>query len=149
MSTRTARRGFTLLEIAVVLGISTIAALLVFPQWAEQREAPMAPPAQVAAWLAEARQQAIGARQTVTVHLDARAAQVQMDTSGASGSGVWLREPLSRELSSAFEPPSARLAFEFRATGAARGDTVRVRTSDGIWRLTIDRWSGEVQYVAP
>jgi len=149
MSTRTARRGFTLLEIAVVLAISTIAALLVFPQWAERSEAPMAPPAQVAAWLVEARQQAIGARQTVTVHLDARAAQVQMDTSGASGSGIWLREPLSRELSSAFEPPDARYTFAFRPTGAAQGDTVRVRTSDGLWRLAIDRWNGEVQYVAP
>jgi len=149
MSRRTARRGFTLLEISIVLAISAIAALLVFPQWVDRDDAPLEPPAQVARWLAEARQQAIGARQTVTLHLDARAARVQIDTSGSSGGGLWRSDVLSRELIGAFDSPDARYSFAFRATGAARGDTIRLRAPDGAWHLTIDRWNGEVQRVAP
>lgn len=143
------RRGFTLLEVSMVLAISAIAALLVFPLWTDRRDAVLEPPAQVAALLADARQQAIGARQTVTMVLDARLARVRMDTSGSSGSGEWRSGELSRDLIAAFQPPGARYAFTFRATGAACGDTMHVRARDGMWRLTIDRWNGEVQYVAP
>lgn len=149
MSRHAARRGFTLLEVSIVLAISAIAALLVMPQWVDRDDDPVEPPAQVASWLAAARQQAIDARQTVTLHIDARAARVQIDTSGPSGGGVWRSDVLSRELIGAFDPPGARYTFTFRATGAAHGDTIRLRARDGRWHLTIDRWNGEVQRVAP
>lgn len=144
-----ARRGFTLLEISIVLAISAIAALLVFPQWVDRGDAILEPPAQMATWLISARQQAIAARQTVTVIVDARAARLHMDTSGSSGSGEWRSGELSRDMIAAFEPPGTRHTFTFRATGAARGDTVHMRTRDGPWQLTIDRWNGEVLHVAP
>jgi prepilin-type N-terminal cleavage/methylation domain-containing protein len=147
--TRARARGFTLLEVAIVLAISAIAALLVLPQWLPPSDPLLEPDAEISGWLADARQQAIAARQTVTVYVDTRAARVRMDTSAASGAAAWREGDLPRHVLAAIEPPGARARFAFRPTGAAVGDTLRVRTRDGMRQLTVDRWSGEVQHVAP
>lgn len=139
------RRGFTLLELSVVVALVAIAALLVTPQWWPADAEPADVAETLRTQLEEARAQARRARQLVTVRLDATLGRLTIDTSGTAGGARWRDLPLPEASRGTFEPSDARATFVFRPTGAAFGDSVRVRTPGGAVWLSVDPWSGEVR----
>ena len=144
-SARSLRCGYTLLELSVVVALVAIAALLVTPQWWPADAEPADAAETLRTQLEEARDQARRARQVVTVRVDAALGRLTVDTSGTSGRDRWRDVPLPDASRGAFEPADLRATFVFRPTGAATGDSVRVRTAQGVVRLSVDAWSGEVR----
>jgi hypothetical protein len=81
----------------------------------------------------------------VTVRVDAALGRLTVDTSGTSGRDRWRDVPLPEASRGTFEPADLRATFVFRPTGATTGDSVRVRTPEGLMSLSVDTWSGEVR----
>jgi prepilin-type N-terminal cleavage/methylation domain-containing protein len=142
------RRGFTLLELGVVLAIVAVGALLVVPAWWPADAAAQDAAAELTAWLEQARDQARRARQVVTVRIDGALGALTIDTGGTAGRDRWRDASLPVPSRGTLEPLDARATFVFRPSGATDGDTLRVRTPSGVVRLSVDAWSGEVQRVA-
>lgn len=152
MRARRERRGFTLLETAIVLAITAIGALLVLPLW-PSATAPVAPRdetpgAGLAAALASARRQAITARQTVDVHIDAAQRHLRIDTTGAAGRGVWQDTILPIDAADLLVTADTTSRVRFQPSGAAESRPMSLRHPYGWVAFVIDPWSGEVHRVA-
>lgn len=145
---RAGRRGFTLIELSVVLAIVAITALLVTPMWWPDEASEPDAAAELASVLEAARDQARRARQVVTVRIDGALGALTIDTSGSAGRDRWRDASLPDATRGTLEPLETRATFVFRPSGATEGDTLRVRTPNGVVRLSVDTWSGEVQRVA-
>jgi prepilin-type N-terminal cleavage/methylation domain-containing protein len=138
-----ARPGFTLLEVAVVLAITVIGGLLVLPRW----NRPLATDAAgtlLARTLLLARGHAIATRQVVTVRFDVANRTMRADTSGAAGSGVWHEGPLPLAAGESLEPGDLLTSVTFHPSGAAFGESLRVRHGEGWVAVHIDALSGDV-----
>jgi len=146
------RRGFTLLETAIVLAITAVGALLVLPTWpsALAPDAPRdaSPGAELAAALADARRHAIAARQLVMVRVDVSHQRVRVDTAGTHGRGVWRDGPLPLSADESLVTADTVALYVFRPTGAAQGRPMSIRHASGWTIVAIDPWSGEVRRVA-
>ncbi len=146
------RRGFTLLETAIVLAITAIGALLVLPMWPAaltrgvQRDD--SPGAALATELTEARRHAIASRHAVTVHIDVTHGRLRMDTTGAGGRGVWRDTVLPLAPDEALTTADTAAVWLFRPTGAAQGQPMALRHAAGWVTVSVDPWSGEVRRVA-
>lgn len=147
----TARRGFTLLETAIVLAITAIGALLVLPLWPTALRAPAAddtPGGAIAQTLSAARQQAIGARQDVLVYVDVRQQRLRMDTVSVHGRGVWQQRPLPLAPNELLVTSDTTALVHFHSSGAAQSTPMALRHAAGWLSIVIDPWSGEVIRVA-
>jgi prepilin-type N-terminal cleavage/methylation domain-containing protein len=154
MMERRARRGFTLLEVAVVLAITVIGSLLVLPRWNRPVAVDVAgadalldddtPGTLLARALVTARGHAIAWRQVVTVRLDVPNRTMRADTSGAAGSGVWYEGPLPLAAGESLEPGDLLTSVTFHPSGAAFGPSLRVRHGEGWVAVDLDALSGDV-----
>ena len=138
-----ASRGFTLWEMAIVLAVMSIAAILVVPAIARLGEAP--PPRTADTFLAllrDARKAAIDSNAVVTLMFDPVSGHYRADSTGAGGAGRVAEGTLTLSASEVMETTLPRLKYVFRPTGAATGDTVLVRGYGDAVLVSIDPWSG-------
>jgi prepilin-type N-terminal cleavage/methylation domain-containing protein len=140
-----ARRGFTLWEMTIVLALVALGTALVVPNWIDFDASPIPVPGEsVVALLRDARRVAIEGKQTVAVRIDPSTRYFRVDTTGVSGTGALVEGELQVGAYEALETDLPRVQFVFLPSGAALGDSVLVRGSDGPFLLTVDPWSGQV-----
>lgn len=140
-----ARRGFTLWEMSIVLAITALVAAVVVPAMVGPQFGNDPTPQvgdQIVAMLREARRTAIEYDQTLTVRLDPTSGMYQVDTTGASGTGMYAQGQLDLSAYESFVTDLPRLVYVFRPTGAAFGDSVGVRGANGAATVFVDPWSG-------
>jgi len=138
-----ARGGFTLWEMAIVLAVMAIAAVLVAPAITRLGESP--PPRiadAVLALLRDARKAAIDRNATVTLRLDPVSGRYRADTTGVAGTGLLAEGTLALGATETLVTDRARLVYLFRPTGAAFADTVLVRGAGKTVLVSVDPWSG-------
>lgn len=146
---RRARRGFTLMEMAVCLVIMAVAASVVAPAISRLGEGrPETAGAQLVTLLKQARNFAIEHNYTVTVRIDPVSSRYRVDTTGTGGLGVMIDTTFSLGDAETIETALDRLQFTFMPTGAVMGDTVIVRGIGTTNVLMIDAWTGEAKLVA-
>jgi prepilin-type N-terminal cleavage/methylation domain-containing protein len=141
------RRGFTLMEMGIVLAIMAISAMLVAP--ALSRMGQGKPPGvgdDVVKLLTDARQIAIQRNETVTLRLDPVSGRYRADTVGISGSGELGEGTMTLGAQEALVTDLPRLVYVFRPTGATLADTVLVRGAGAAALVSVDPWNG-VAYV--
>jgi len=119
------RRGFTLVELLVVITIAAILAAIAAPSFREMNRSMAVRSAadELAAGIQFARSEAIRTNQTVSLLIDGRTWQVFVDTNGNNirdNSETLLREGLYPELMNAQNPA---LWFAFAPTGMATSST--------------------------
>lgn len=139
-----ARRGFTLWEMSIVLGIMAVTAGLIVPtlwqRFGDER------PAQtgdvIVRLLRDARRVAIDNAQTVSVRVDPVSGLYRVDTTGVAGTGLYADGVLDINAWETLVTDRLRLLYVFRSTGAAFGDTVLVRGSEASVMVSVDPWSG-------
>ena len=137
------RGGFTLWEMAMVLAVMSVAAIMVAPALTRLGEAPPARTADsVLALLRDARKAAIERNTMVTLHLDPVSGHFRADTSGVNGTGPLAEGTLALGATETLETTLPRLRYIFRPTGAAIADTVRVRGFGEAVLVSVDPWSG-------
>lgn len=143
-----ARRGFTLWEMSIVLGITALVAAVVIPAFGLKFGTdPVAQAGDVIVpLLRDARRTAIDWNQTVTVRVDPASGLYEVDTTGASGTGMYVTGQLELNAWESIQTDLQRLQYVFRPTGAAFGDSVIVRGTGAAALVVVDPWSG-VPYV--
>lgn len=148
----THRRGFTLLETAIVLAVTAIGALLVLPLWpsASGRDSlsDAAPGDALVAALSSARTQAIRARQITIVRMDPFRQHLRIDTMGPDGRGVWRDTVLPLAPDELLVTADTAALILFRPTGAAESRPMALRHASGWITVRVDAWNGEVTRVA-
>jgi prepilin-type N-terminal cleavage/methylation domain-containing protein len=143
------RRGFTLMEMGIVLAVMAVSAMLVAP--ALSRMGQGKPPGvgdDVIKLLGDARQIAIQRNETVTLRLDPASGRYRADTVGVSGSGELGEGTMTLGAQEVLVTDMPRLVFVFHPTGATRGDTVLVRGAGAAALVSVDAWNG-VAYASP
>ena len=141
--TRRARRGFTLWEMAIVLAVMSVAAILVAPAITRLGEGP--PPRtadSVLALLRDARRAAIAGNAMVTLRIDPVSGHYRADTTGVGGTGALAEGTLALGATETLETALPRLRYIFHPTGAALADSVLVRGFGEAVLVTVDPWSG-------
>jgi len=140
---RHSRRGFTLVEMAIVLAIMVIAAGLVVPALVDLGRTPQRRTADLLLTLLNAsRKLAISHNVTVTVVLDPKSGDYRVDSTGYYGSGPVEQSQIDLLGMESMATDATRLTYVFKPTGAAMGDTVRIRGSDSTVVVMVDPWSG-------
>jgi prepilin-type N-terminal cleavage/methylation domain-containing protein len=138
-----ARRGFTLLEMAIVLAIMAISAILVAPAFSRMGQGK--PPAvgdDVIKLLTDARTIAITRNETVTLRLDPLSGRYRADTVGVSGSGELGEGTMTLGAQETLVTDQPRLVFVFHPTGSTFADTVLVRGAGSAMLVSVDPWNG-------
>ncbi len=147
--TRLRRPGFTLLEMAIVLAIMAVSAMLVAPAIARMGQGkPPQVGEDVVKLLHDARKIAIERNETVTLRLDPTSARYRADTVGVAGSGELGEGALTLDAQESLVTELPRLVYVFRPTGATLADTVMVRGAGGSALVWVDAWNG-VAYASP
>lgn len=137
------RRGFTLMEMAIVLAIMAIASGLVVPALVDLGRTPQRRTADaLLSLLTASRKLAIERSVTVRVMLDPRSGRYRVDTSGTAGAGPVTESQLDLLSAEPMITDLPRLNYIFHPTGSALGDTVRVRGADSSLVVHVDRWNG-------
>jgi prepilin-type N-terminal cleavage/methylation domain-containing protein len=140
---RRAPRGFTLLEMAIVLAIMAVSALLVAPALSRMGEGkPPGVGEDVVKLLSDARKIAIQRNEIVTLRLDPASGRYRADTVGISGSGELGEGTMTLGAQETLVTDQPRLVFVFNPTGATRGDTVLVRGAGAAALVSVDPWNG-------
>ena len=128
-----------------MLAILAVVTALVIPQFIGARfgneAVPMAGDS-LMVMLRDARRMAIQYNQTVTVHLDPTSGLYEVDTTGASGTGLYISRQLGMGGFESLQSPLQRLQYVFRPTGAAFGDSV-IAQGNGAAMIMVDPWSGQ------
>jgi prepilin-type N-terminal cleavage/methylation domain-containing protein len=138
-----ARRGFTLWELTMVLLVMSIAATLAAPAFARLvDETPKTGAEAYVGLLRDARKVAIDHNATVTLRIDPTSLKYQLDTSGAFGAGTFTSGTLDMGLSQTLVTDQPRLRYVFQPAGAAFADTVIVRGGPRTLTVRVDPWSG-------
>lgn len=138
-----ARRGFTLLEMSVVLAIMAIAATLVVPALVDLGQVtPKHTAAALLDLLRASRAVAIDSDVTVTLIVDPVTGNFRADSTGVRGTGSVATGQLVLQGDEALVTDLARLRYVFAPTGAASADTVRVRGADSSVVVFVDPWNG-------
>ena len=137
------RRGFTLLEMGIVLAIMAVSAMLVAPAIARMGQGqPPGVGENVVKLLNDARAIAIGRNETVTLRLDPTSGRYRADTVGVMGSGELGEGALALDAQESLVTDRPRLVYVYNPTGATFADTVLVRTAGASALVSVDRWSG-------
>jgi prepilin-type N-terminal cleavage/methylation domain-containing protein len=142
------RRGFTLVEMAIVMAIMAIASGLVVPALVDLGRTPQRRTAEsLLSLLNAARKIAIDHNVTVTMVMDPKSGNYRIDSTGYFGAGMVTQSQIDLLGMESMATDAPRLNYVFRPTGAALGDTVRIRGADSSVVVMIDPWSG-VAYAA-
>ena len=137
------RRGFTLLEMAIVLAIMAVSALLVAPALARMGEGkPPGVGEDVVKLLNDARKIAIARNETVTLRLDPISGRYRADTVGVGGSGELGEGAMTLGAQETLITDLPRLVYVFHPTGATFADTVLVRGAGSSALVSVDPWNG-------
>lgn len=137
------RRGFTLVEISIVLVITAIASGLVIPALVDLGRTPQRRTAEsLMSLLNASRKLAIEHNVTVTVVLDPKSGDYRVDSTGYYGAGLVVQSQIDLLGMESMATDAPRLNYAFQPTGAALGDTVRIRGSDSSVVVSVDPWSG-------
>lgn len=137
------RRGFTLLEMAIVLAIMAVSALLVAPALARMGEGkPPGAGEDVVKLLNDARKIAIERNETVTLRLDPTSGRYRADTVGVGGSGELGEGAMTLGAQETLITDLPRLTYVFHPTGATFADTVLVRGAGSSALVSVDPWNG-------
>jgi prepilin-type N-terminal cleavage/methylation domain-containing protein len=137
-----ARRGFTLWELTLVLAIMSVTALLAVPAFARLgTEQPPGPADQMLGLLHDARKVAIDNHVTAMLRLDPKTYRYQLDTIG-NGAAKYIEGALDLGTTQTLVSDQPRLQYLFRSTGAAFADTVVVRGGGRPVTVRVDPWSG-------
>ena len=143
------RAGFTLWEIATVLLIITIVATLTAPAFVKMGEERDKTSAElVIKLLRDTRTLAIEHAVEATLLIDPETGHFRVDTTSSFGSGRVAEDTLRFAAAEGMESNLPRVRFVFRPTGAAFGDSVRVRGSDSTHVILLDIWSGVPRAIA-
>ena len=137
------RSGFTLWEMAIVLAVMSVAAVLVAPAITRLGESP--PPRtadSLLALLRDARKTAIENNAIVTLLFDPVSGHFRADSVGAGGAGLVAEGTLALGATETMETTLPRLRYVFRPTGAAYADSVLVRGFGEAVLVSVDPWSG-------
>lgn len=138
-----ARTGFTLWEMAIVLAVMAVSAVIVIPRITDLGAVPPAMPGDaVMSALRDARRAAIERGVTVTLRIDPANGLYRADTTGIAGTGMLAEGALDVSMWETLVTDEPRLMWVFRPSGAAFGDTVRVRGNAGVVLVSVDPWSG-------
>lgn len=142
----TARRGFTLVEMIVVLIVIAVTAGLTAPAMMRMTgtAADDGDAAPLVALLRGARRQAIEGGTVVTLLLDPKGARYRADTTSPRGAGMLSEGELAMDAGVTLESDSARVRFTFRPDGSVFGDTLTVRGRWTTARVSVDKWTGAI-----
>ena len=144
-----ARRGFTLWEIATVLLIIAIVASLTAPAFVKLGdERDKTSEDILVKLLRDTRTLAIEHAVEATLLIDPENGHYRVDTTSSFGSGRVVEDTLHFAAADKLESSLPRLRYVFRPTGAAFGDSVIVRGSDSTRVLIMDPWSGMPHAIA-
>jgi prepilin-type N-terminal cleavage/methylation domain-containing protein len=137
------RCGFTLLEMAIVLAIMAVSALLVAPSLARMGEGkPPGVGEDVVKLLNDARKIAIERNETVTLRLDPISGRYRADTVGVGGSGKLGEGAMALGAQETLITDLPRLVYVFHPTGATFADSVLVRGAGSAALVSVDPWNG-------
>ena len=138
------QRGFSLLELVVVLSILALAAGLVAPSISRSTDALQlrAEIAGFSAVLRHAREQAITTRQPHRVVVEPAAHQVRV----LAGDEVRRTRAIPARWS-IDAPGEGSLAVRFEPHGTSTGGHYRIVVGDIVWRVTIDAFTGRVRTI--
>jgi len=78
----------------------------------------------------------------VALRIDPASGRYRVDTSGVSGTGLYVEGSLELGALESMESDRPRVQYIFRPTGATYGDTVIVRSANGSVLIAVDPWSG-------
>jgi len=138
-----ARRGFTLWEIATVLLIVAIVASLTAPAFVRLGEQPAQTSEDILIKvLHDTRSLAIEHSVEATLIIDPETGHYRVDTTSAFGTGRVIEDTLHFPAAEGLESSRPRIRYIFRPTGAAFGDSVTLRGADSTRMLILDTWSG-------
>ena len=144
------RRGFTLWEMTIVLGVMAVVATLTAPALVSfgNDQQPGAAD-KLLSLLRAARQTAITDNVLVTLRVDPVTFKFEIDTSGTSGSAMLTSGKLDLDASQSLVTDAPRLQYIFTPMGAAFADSVVVRGGGDhpLW-VGVDAWSGEAHVEA-
>jgi prepilin-type N-terminal cleavage/methylation domain-containing protein len=140
---RSARDGFTLWELTMVLLVMAIAATLSAPAFSRLGTEPPARGAdQLLQLLSAARRAAFAHNATVRLRLDPKTLAYQVDTLTVAGAGIMAQGKLEMGVSETLVTDSPRLVYVFRSSGAAYADSVTVRGAETPLVVRVDPWTG-------
>lgn len=146
MTARERRAGFSLLEVAVVLGILAVAAGAAVPAFRRliAEDDMTVATRRVQTLFQLARDSAVRGGAPVTVHVDSVSGLVWLHVRGvfnpadAAGTSLELPRGVRLELS------QARARFTFAPSGAAFADSLLLRGPTATRLVTLDPWTGDV-----
>jgi prepilin-type N-terminal cleavage/methylation domain-containing protein len=137
------RSGFTLWELTMVLLVMAIAASLAAPAFGRLgTEQPSRGADQLLGLLRDARKASFDYNATVTLRIDPKSLNYQVDTSTVIGKGTLAAGVLEMGLTETLVSDQPRLTYVFRPSGAAYADTVVVRGSEMPLVVRVDPWTG-------
>ena len=141
------RRGFTLIELAVVMAILSVVATVVVTTLGLDlgRTHPRQTAAELLTLLSRARSMAIDSNVNVAMVFDPASGDYRIDTIGASGAGLAEMGNLDLGAMESMTTDAALLRYFFQPTGAALGDTVRVQGPDSSMIVYVDPWDGKAR----
>ncbi len=137
-------RGFTLMEMIICMAIMAIASSLVVPALVDLGRTPQQRRTADAllSVLNASRKIAIAHNVTVTVVLDPKSGDYRVDSTGYFGAGMVIQSQIDLLGMETMSTDAPRLNYTFHPTGAAMGDTVRIRGMDSSVVVQVDPWSG-------
>ena len=148
-ASRRRRRGFTLLEMGIVLAVMAVSAMLVAPALARMGQGrPPQVGEDVVKLLNDARKIAIERNETVTLRLDPVSGRYRADTVGVAGSGELGEGAMTFGAQETLVTDLPRLVYVFHPTGSTFADTVLVRGAGASALVSVDRWNG-MAYATP
>jgi Tfp pilus assembly protein FimT len=130
--------------VLLVLGVATLLAVPAFARLGAAAEEADGVD-ELLRLLRASRRAAVAHGVTVTLVLDPASGRYRADSAGALGTGPLAAGTLALGPAGALDTGLPRLQWHFRATGAARADTVRVRDGGASLLVTVDAWSGEAR----
>jgi prepilin-type N-terminal cleavage/methylation domain-containing protein len=141
-----ARRGFTLVELIVVLVVIAIAGFVAVPELIRAMEvgADDGEVAPFTSLLRYARQRSIENAVIVRLIVDPEGLRYRADSAGVWGAGLLEEGIIELDPGVRMESDSTRLNYTFRPDGSAFGDTVVVSGRWGSSHVSLDRWTGAI-----
>ncbi len=137
------------MEMIIVMVIMAVASSLVAPALVDLGRTPQRRTAEsLLSLLTATRRLAIDRNVTATLVLDPKSGDYRVDSTGFFGGGPVIQSQIDLLGMESMSTDAPRLSWTFQPTGAALGDTVRVRGADSSVVVSVDPWSG-VAYAGP